>query len=308
MLPETCNQWLNSRSRIDRAGDLFRADALSYVAIRQIQCYRQFRILAVEKPLRTVFDSVAPYPVLVAARLKRLPSIKRKLTREETINLSQMADIIGIRVVTETVSHSNEVVKALKQAEGFHREYDYVARPRDTGYRGRHLILRVAHDFPSGGNRASFDVEVQVRTFFQHTWALTSERFGEKVKAGAGAPEIHRYLASLSGVIAKWESENTHSQQRPLGITTDVPRVAVVRVPRQGRPLPQFFEEDYGKAARQLIAWEEDLSGGDSESLLLVSKGSVNALNVTHAVFLGLQEVPLADWMPSYDHDNESAA
>ena len=307
MLSENCIKWLISKSRIDRAGDLFREDGLSYTAIQQVQCYRQFRILAVDKPLNVVFEAVKEHPVLVAARLKRLPSIVRKLTRESSINLSQVSDIVGIRIVTENVLESDVLVGELKASDGFHREYDYIDKPRDTGYRGRHLIFRIGHEFPSGTNKTRFDVEVQVRTFFQHIWALVSERFGERVKEGGGPKAIRDYLILLSQEIAKWEEENSRTQQRELGISSDVPIVSVVRVPKTGKPLIQSFKSDYGRAAQQLIGWEEDLSGGDSESLLLVSKGSIKSLNVTHAVFLGLEEVPLADWMPTYNRTPTSA-
>lgn len=68
------------------------------------------------------------------------------------------------------------------------REYDYIAQPKDTGYRGIHLVVK----------RDGRLIEIQLRTPSQHRWALNVEgidlarRFG--VKDGRGPEGLQRLL------------------------------------------------------------------------------------------------------------------
>ena len=69
---------------------------------------------------------------------------------------------------------------------------DYVARPRDSGYRAVHLWTRY------GGWR----VEAQLRTQLQHAWAAGVEELtaltGVDYKSGDGSLEVHAWLRLLS--------------------------------------------------------------------------------------------------------------
>ncbi len=71
---------------------------------------------------------------------------------------------------------------------------DYVARPRDSGYRACHFWTRY-------GDRR---VEVQLRTRVQHGWAKLVEDItaltGTDYKSGDGAHEVHAWLRLLSKV------------------------------------------------------------------------------------------------------------
>lgn len=76
------------------------------------------------------------------------------------------------------------------------RERDYIASPKDDGYRALHLIVR----------RAGLPIEVQVRTRGQDLWANAIEEAGRQTgvqfKFGEG-PEMERVmLASVAALIA----------------------------------------------------------------------------------------------------------
>ena len=67
------------------------------------------------------------------------------------------------------------------------RAYDYVTKGKDDGYRSYHVVF----DFQSRDHEAAFDgrrVEVQVRTWLQHSWATAVEAVGlfrrENLKGG----------------------------------------------------------------------------------------------------------------------------
>ena len=73
---------------------------------------------------------------------------------------------------------------------------DYIAEPRDSGYRGVHVI--VEYD-----NRM---IEVQLRTQVMHEWAITVERLsgrlGEDLKGGRGPQPVLDLLEAISEAMA----------------------------------------------------------------------------------------------------------
>jgi hypothetical protein len=152
---------------------------------------------------------------------------------------------------------------------------------------------------PGGvGEYAVYGVEVQVRTFYQHLWALVSESMGEQVKEGGGDDEQRRYLADLSHAICKREEANPTEHQRsfPVGTASEV---IVARLGRgTDRPVLLPFGNDYGRAISQLINWEDDAAVGFSDCLLLVGATGAKGLGYTHSTFLGMNRVSLPQWMP----------
>jgi ppGpp synthetase/RelA/SpoT-type nucleotidyltranferase len=131
----------------------------------------------------------------VAQRLKRMPTIIDKLDREPGMELARMHDIGGCRAILpdeETIYRVVERIRARPdQLWPVVREYDYIANPKSTGYRGFHVIVR----------RDGRLIEIQLRTPSQHRWALNVEaidlqrRFG--VKDGRG-PEALQKLLEMS--------------------------------------------------------------------------------------------------------------
>jgi hypothetical protein len=86
---------------------------------------------------------------LVAQRLKRLSSIVHKLRRFPDMKLSQMQDIAGCRAIVASVPRVYELVKAYKRSDLKHKlihEDDYILTPKDSRYRGVHLIYRYYSD------------------------------------------------------------------------------------------------------------------------------------------------------------------
>jgi ppGpp synthetase/RelA/SpoT-type nucleotidyltranferase len=112
---------------------------------------------------------------IMTGRMKRTKSIVRKLSRERNtgMDLSRMADLVGLRVVTRTLQEQDKALALLKASLPLVRDpYDY--RQREGGYRAIHVI----------SGTASHRVETQLRTTAQHFWADESERFGEQAKEG----------------------------------------------------------------------------------------------------------------------------
>jgi len=140
------------------------------------------------------------------SRLKRLPSIREKLSREPEMKLSRMQDIGGCRVICETI-HDAVLLKSdieKRRDENVVGQKDYVARPKSDGYRCFHLIIKFENPRASAfdGRR----IEVQVRSRLQHSWATAVEAVGlvrnENLKGGVGSEKWLRLFKLMSGQLA----------------------------------------------------------------------------------------------------------
>ncbi len=144
----------------------------------------------------------------VAKRLKRSPSIIAKLKRLNHIQLSTMQDIAGMRVVVSSIAKVKKLVKLLSE-EYFDCELrgkdDYIERPKESGYRGVHLIYRYKND----GELKGLNIEVQVRTQKQHAWATAVETMGtyldSHLKFSEGKPKWLKYFALTGSAFAYME-------------------------------------------------------------------------------------------------------
>ena len=127
--------------------------------------------------LRSVIRSEAPAPI-VAQRLKRAPSIIKKLKRFPSMELSSMQDVGGCRIVCRDRKTLTRIVKKIIKSRARHErrvKNDYIAAPKNDGYRGIHIIARYKsngrpHEAPS-----DFRIEIQVRSKAQHAWATAVE-------------------------------------------------------------------------------------------------------------------------------------
>jgi hypothetical protein len=140
------------------------------------------------------------------ARLKRMPSIRRKLA---TIpgELNQMNDLAGCRAILPTMAEVNELIERVHKhsAHEIFREYPYIHQAKPDGYRCHHIVYK----FRGSGEEAVFAgrrVEVQIRTELQHSWATAVEAVGlfrrENLKGGKGSPDWLRIFKLISDEFA----------------------------------------------------------------------------------------------------------
>lgn len=151
--------------------------------------------------LRQKAPGVDPNAVVVQ-RLKRLPSIVRKLIRFGSMSLDRMQDIGGCRAVVDTVDHAERLRDALKSSRTRNvlvKEYDYIRDPKNSGYRGIHLVYRY------GGTKQEFRkllVEVQLRSKIQHSWATAVEVVDtftdQSLKTDQGSESWKRFFRLVS--------------------------------------------------------------------------------------------------------------
>src|SRR5262245_40890516 len=80
---------------------------------------------------------------ITAQRIKRLASIEAKLMRFPTMTLSQMQDIGGCRAIVATAADVMRLCDNYAQSQIKHKQHagdDYIKSPKNSGYRGVHLI------------------------------------------------------------------------------------------------------------------------------------------------------------------------
>ncbi|MBP0003055.1 MAG: hypothetical protein J7642_04925 [Cyanobacteria bacterium SBC] len=143
----------------------------------------------------------------MAQRLKRMPSIIGKLKRFPEMQLSRMQDIGGCRVVVEKKSDMDILQKAPQSKKSILKKtYDYINNPKNSGYRGIHLIYQIENSREPGIRL----IEVQLRTYVQHSWATAVEICGtflnQQLKAEQGDNKWLYFFKLVSFLLA--DSEN----------------------------------------------------------------------------------------------------
>ncbi|WP_263334897.1 RelA/SpoT domain-containing protein [Albidovulum salinarum] len=167
------------------------------------------------------------HEVEFAQRLKRRNTVIDKLRRKNAAgdlliaDVSAMHDFAGCRMIFSTLEeltdfreymHSGAVSKNVKHELRYDKsKYDYIEKPKFTGYRGIHDVYR---HLPRGSerreNRKPWDgllVEVQYRTRAQHAWATAVEISdlldGERTKFEMDQTKRGRFFSIASEVIAR---------------------------------------------------------------------------------------------------------
>jgi hypothetical protein len=157
-----------------------------------------------------------------------MPSIRQKLSNQQW-PLDKIQDLAGCRAIVPSIKDARAIVGAMQQLPGhiLHREDPYIDKPKSNGYRCHHMIFR----YRGEGEDAVFDdrrVEVQIRTWLQHSWATAVEAVGayrsENMKAGEGSAEWLRLFALMSAEFALAEK-----CPEPPGLPDRADRVAEIK-------------------------------------------------------------------------------
>jgi hypothetical protein len=113
---------------------------------------------------------------IVAQRIKRLESIETKLRQQPKMKLSRMQDIGGCRAICKDIATLNKLASSLTGVAGSGFEFslkdNYVDSPKLDGYRGIHVAARYQG---SEEEYRNLQIEVQIRTRSQHSWATGIE-------------------------------------------------------------------------------------------------------------------------------------
>ncbi len=142
---------------------------------------------------------------ILVGRLKRIGTIVNKLGRESIknyIHLDTLHDVAGCRLIVENESEVLHYADLISQMSMFHKPVDHMTNPKESGYRGYHIICR--HDVPEYGYQ-QLNVEVQIRSRLQHDWATAVETYDQikqtSLKFDQGSERERRYFWLASAIM-----------------------------------------------------------------------------------------------------------
>ena len=211
-----------SREKVKKAGKILihpdtTADEFNQAMalLSQWRALHSYIINTFQSTLRGKVKRLGFKSPIIAQRLKRTPSIIRKLNRFPTMSLSRMQDIGGIRIVLPTVSdvyrlHQDIIkTKARFEHEPLLPPADYIQTPKADGYRSLHQVFK--YKSTNAPELNGLFIELQIRTKLQHSWATAVETLGlvekSSFKTGEGAEEFKRFFKLASALFAHHEKQ-----------------------------------------------------------------------------------------------------
>lgn len=208
-------------AKIDRAGKKIRkSDNLLEVSdsVALVNRWRSDHVFVIgifQNTLKRYAKEIDKKAIL-AQRLKKIDSIALKLKMIPTMALSKMQDIGGCRVIFINIEDVYKLVEKYKHSRIRHKlvkPYDYIEKPKDSGYRGYHLVYEY---YSTRNDRYNgYFVEIQIRTMLQHIWSTTVETAGaftkNSFKSSIGDPEWLEFFKITSRLIEFYEM-NKHDK------------------------------------------------------------------------------------------------
>jgi len=156
--------------------------------------------------------------IIVAQRVKRMPTIIDKLKREPSMQPTTMGDIGGLRAILGTVKHVQMLATKYDEYKIKNRffkhklltKHDYIASPKSSGYRGIHFIYEYNNDKSPGSDWNGLRIELQIRTKLQHSWATALETIDMIHKHGLkfkkGPKDWHDFFIATSAAFSIFEN------------------------------------------------------------------------------------------------------
>jgi ppGpp synthetase/RelA/SpoT-type nucleotidyltranferase len=230
-----------SGKKIEKAGKCL-IDEDMYIDENKDKLSDAFDILSVYRfgfvtPLENALKKISPHVVTVESnalfskRLKRHVSIVKKLQRFPDMNLKNMQDIGGCRVIVSSNKQVYKIARALKRLPEFklngkYRVKNYIENPKKDGYRSYHITGKFVDDYDKERR-----VEVQVRTEIQHYWATALEIVDlftkQSLKSNQGDRDWQSFFQSTSLIFANFENISNFHNFKGLDKGNAIARVLI---------------------------------------------------------------------------------
>lgn len=209
-----------SKERVSKAGEAVRAGNAAHADYSVIEIWR-----AAHRSVLNTFQAILRNrtrgtDIIVAQRHKRRSTIFGKLRRFPKMQLARMDDVAGCRLIFPNTENLYAFRNNLHCANFNHElkndseKYDYIKRPKSTGYRGIHDVYAYDVNSVHGRQYKGLLIELQYRTVFQHAWATAVEVVGfiteSQPKFQEGDQRYETALSLASEIIAR-TCENSNS-------------------------------------------------------------------------------------------------
>jgi putative GTP pyrophosphokinase len=202
-----------SKGAINRAGGAIRANTLTEEHAAVLITWRIAHRRVINTFQALLRTRARDENVEVAQRLKRQRTIVDKLSRFPRMDLAQMQDVAGCRLIFPTVEELREFRRKVHRARFKHvlknakDKYDYISFPTDRGYRGIHDVYEFRAQHKDGEIYNGLQIEIQYRTHVQHAWATAVELITQlsenEPKFGRGDERHINFFRLASELLAR---------------------------------------------------------------------------------------------------------
>lgn len=202
-----------SKSRVNLAGDNIRSGKVTlddFIVIDEWRAAHRAVLNTFQAILRT---RTRKKGVVVAQRHKRKSTIFGKLDRFPEMQLARMDDVAGCRMIFSDIKDLYAFRGIFHKARFNHKrrndidKYDYIKKPKKTGYRGIHDVYVYDVNSVTGRHLKGLMVEIQYRTKIQHAWATAVEVIGfiteSQPKFQEGDTRYQQAMALASEILAR---------------------------------------------------------------------------------------------------------
>lgn len=314
-----------SRSEVNKAGEILidlanaslSESSWALDVMNNWRAAHDYPVNTFQANLRSKINKRGYQDALVVQRLKRITSIIAKLEKNPSMNLSRMHDIGGLRAIVNTVGQVNALKRDFITSRFRHklvREYDYIAEPKTSGYRGIHLVYQYFN------NRApeydGFRLELQIRSKLQHAWATAVETMGTfldtSLKSSEGPEKWLEFFSICGAAFSLLEkcplpnhfedlsTENITSSLKQLEDDLDVVNslkifgatiqaldagnlkhkyfLLMLQISKKQVTYEGFSAEQLDKATERYLKYEREFGDQSTDQVVLVSGDSIKAL------------------------------
>lgn len=171
-------------------------------AIKTVQTWRSQCAPATRQCFELILECCTDIDgVIVTYRMKRIPSIVKKICRKNTnFELHTLDDIGGCRIITNTIEDLHKIRKRLEiklnqDPSEILKIKDYIATPNSkTGYRSCHILTKQTTSI------GTYRVEVQLRTRLEHYWATSVELLDQLLEMDVKSMGLDSPETSISSI------------------------------------------------------------------------------------------------------------
>lgn len=207
-----------SKTLVNKAGNNVRQQKVTIEDLNIIDEWRAAHKFVLNTFQASLRNRTRGKNIIVAQRHKRRNTIFNKLVRQPKMELSRMDDIAGCRLIFETIDELYKFRTQFHGARFKHKrkneidKYDYIKKPKTTGYRGIHDVYSYDVKSKNGELYKGLLVEIQYRTLVQHAWATAVEVIGfiteNQPKFQQGDKRYEHCMALASEILARFYEDN----------------------------------------------------------------------------------------------------